>query len=94
MELSLKIFVFILLLLFLLGAFSTLREKYQKQLHTTDNKFLALLKAFNEYVIKELIGTFITVILLIVLGIFLLGGFVGLMIVGWKELLSILNFLA
>jgi hypothetical protein len=92
-EHSLKIaFVIILLLLFLLGAFSTLRDEYQKQLHTTDNKFLAFLKAFNEYVIKELIGTLISVLLLIVLGIFLLGGTVGLMIVGWKELLSTLNF--
>jgi hypothetical protein len=83
-----------ILLLFLGGAYLTLREEYEKQLATTDSKFIAMSKAINEYVVKDLLATLIGFFLILIIGIFLLGGVIGLMIFGWKELLTALGLIS
>ena len=83
-----------LLLLFFVGAFFTLREEYHNQLKVTDSKVLALLNAINDYVIKDLLATLVGAFLILVIGAFLLGGVVGLMIFGWKELLTTIGLIS
>lgn len=90
-----KTFFSIAVLLLILGALLFgLREEYHNQLKITDSKVLALLTAIKEYVIKDLLASLLGAFLILVMGTFLLGGVVGLMIFGWKELLTTLGLLS
>ena len=71
-----------------------LREEYRRQLEVTDSKALALLRAIKDYVIEDLLATLLGAFLILLMGTFLLGGVVGLMIFGWKELLTTLGLLS
>ena len=85
----------IAVLLLILGALLFgLREEYHNKLKVTDSKVLALLTAIKDYVIKDLLASLLGAFLILVMGTFLLGGVVGLMIFGWKELLTTLGLLS
>lgn len=94
LELFKNILAITLLLLFFVAAIFTLRDEYRNQLKVTDSKVLALLTAVNDYVVKDLLASLIGAFLILVLGAFLLGGVVGLMIFGWKELLTTIGLIS
>ena len=74
------------------GVIMMFKNQYQQNLALTpDDPKGAFWKTFKGYIVDDLIATFCALLILFPLGVLLLGAFIGYLIFGWRQLLSIFS---
>ena len=83
--------VIYILILAVVGWYLYLLEEYERQLHTTDSKAIAVMKAMSEQIFKDVGLKVVKFLLFTPIVLFVIGGVIGLLVGGWGELIGVLN---
>ena len=87
------IFILVLVLGFLGGAFNFVKQDYERRRGQGHDKPRAIVLALWDYLIVDLLRQFVLGVIALVALIFFLGGFIGLWIIGWEKLIEVFKAL-
>jgi hypothetical protein len=74
------------------GVWLLFRKQYEENLKLyPDDPKAAFRKTFKEYIVEDLIQGVLAAIVIIPLAIIFIGAFIGYLIFGWRQLLSVLS---